>query len=527
MVLATISLKEDYWEDFELQEDDIEFLYAHLLDTETPLTPQELIVALVEDRIIREQKQVEEKRLAGGSVFLPQEQYVSGQKIVFPSLDWREAEVIGIRAGHNPDLGDFSVIQVQFENGEEREFAAGLADHALNNPYERVEEEEGPSAQSILDAYEDILAKRLEQGLIENDDFVYIAGRWFPRALLVDVNTGHLNLAEAVLDMSGGGPVPTSSLIEQVELPSNENPKLVEFSLDLALQDDPRFDEVGPAGQVWWYLQRLEPESVREIPEQLRYREVEYDREILSPEMLDLEVRLDDELTPMGTPALADEEVTIQLLYPHWRVGALPLTHRIRSFFPTAYDAPRILFTLVDGESGEKFPGWVVRDGNYVTGLDNLYRQYELMPGSSLLVKRGKRPGEVIVKVDAQRSRRDWVRTVLVGADGGVVFATLKQVVSATYDERMGIMVPDVNAMDNVWAQRRKQPPPFERVVADIARELTKLNPQNHVHLTELYAAVNLVRRVPPGPIMALLDSRPWFVHVGDLHFRFDDSASA
>jgi len=52
----------------------------------------------------------------------------------------------------------------------------------------------------------------------------------------------------------------------------------------------------------------------------------------------------------------------------------------------------------------------------------------------------------------------------------------------------------------------------------DVARELTKLNPQNHVHVTELYAAVNLLRRVPPGPIMALLASRPWFVHVGN-HF--------
>ena len=527
MVLATLSVKDDYWDDFELQDDDIEFLYGHLLDTETPLTPQELITSLVEDRIQRELKQIEEKRLAGGNVYLPQEQYALEERVVFPALDWRQAEVIDSRDGHNPDSGDFSVIKVRFENGEEREFASGLEDHTLNNPYEVAEESDGPTVQSILDEYEDFLVERLEQGLKENDDFVYIAGRWFPRALLVDVNTGHLNLAEAVLDMSGGGPVPTQTLIDQVELPSNENPKLVEFSLDLALQDDPRFDEVGPEGKVLWYLQRLEPESVREIPEQLRYREVEYDRDILSPEMLALESRLDDELSPNGDPAADDESVQIHLLYPHWRVGALPLTHRIRSFFPTAYDAPRILFTLVDGDSGEKFPGWVVRDGSYVIGLDEWYRKYELIPGSTILVQRGNRPGEVIVKVESQRSRRDWVRTVLVGADGGVVFATLKQVVSATYDERMGVMVPDVNALDSVWEKRKKQPPPFERVVADVARELTKLNPQNHVHVTELYAAVNLVRRVPPGPIMTLLDSRPWFVHVGDLHFRFDDSAGS
>ncbi|MBL7164260.1 MAG: hypothetical protein ISS57_16860 [Anaerolineales bacterium] len=526
MVLASISLKEDYWEDFELQDDDIEFLYSHLLDTETPLTPQELIVALVEDRIQRELKQVEEKRLSGGSVYLPQEQYALKQKVVFPTLDWRQAGVIGTRDGHNPDMGEFSVIQVRFDNGEEREFAAGLDDHLLNNPYE-LPDEDGPTSQSILNTYEDILVQRLEQGLVENDDFVYIAGRWFPRTLLVDVNTGHLNLAEAILDMSGGGPVPTSALLEQVELPSNENPKLVEFSLDLALQEDARFDEVGSAGKVLWYLLRSEPEGVRETPVQLRYREQEHDRSILTSEMLDLENRLDDELSPVGEPASGDEGVAIHLLYSHWRVGTLPLTHGVRPFFPTAYDAPRILFMLVDGESGEKFPGWVVSKGGYVFGLEEWYRKRELMPGSAVWVQRGSQPGEVIVKVEAQRSRRDWVRTVLVGADGGIVFATLKQVVSAAYDERMGIMVPDVNAMDDVWAKRQKQSPPFERVVVDVARELTKLNPQNHVHVTELYAAVNLVRRVPPGPIMALLASRPWFVHVGDLHFRFDDSAGS
>jgi hypothetical protein len=73
----------------------------------------------------------------------------------------------------------------------------------------------------------------------------------------------------------------------------------------------------------------------------------------------------------------------------------------------------------------------------------------------------------------------------------------------------------------------QKERPPFERVVVDIVRELTKLNPQGHVHASELYASVNVVRRCPPGPILALLVSRPWFVHVGDLHFRFDDSEQA
>ena len=179
---------------------------------------------------------------------------------------------------------------------------------------------------------------------------------------------------------------------------------------------------------------------------------------------------------------------------------------------------------LVDGDTGEKFPGWVVREQGYVFGLEQWYRDRGLMPGSTVRVSRGKNPGEVIVQADTQRSRRDWVRTVLVGSDGGVVFAMLKQVVTAAYDERMAIAVPDVGLLDDLWAKRKLKQPPFERIVVDMVRELTKLNPQNHVHVIELYAALNLVRRCPPGPILSLLASRPWFAHVGDLHFRFYDS---
>ena len=146
------------------------------------------------------------------------------------------------------------------------------------------------------------------------------------------------------------------------------------------------------------------------------------------------------------------------------------------------------------------------------------------MPGSLVRVRRGNDPGKVLVSADSRRSSREWIRTVLIGSDGGTVFAMLKQVVTAAFDERMAIKIPDVDALDLVWKKMRKERPPFERVVVDIVRELTKINPQGHVHASELYAAVNVVQRCPPAPILALLASRPWFVHVGDLHFRFDDS---
>ena len=529
MVVALLSLREDYWETFELLGEDREFLYSHLLDTETPLTTPELLAALVKERIQREKLAIEQQRRSGDDVYIPKEIHQCDQHLVFPALNWRRGQVKEIRPGHNPDLGEFQVIQVVFADGEIKEFASALSDHPLNDPPPIETEEPNLDQAAVLETYGESLQERLEADLLKDPDFVRIAGRWFPRALLVDINAGHLNLAEAVLDIAAGGPLPTTTLLEQVGLSTDVNSKLVEFSLDLALQEDPRFDEVGPAGEVLWFLNRLEPEAVLQIPHWLRYHEIEYDPSLLTDDMLNLERKLDDELSHLIIPksAAAVNEVQIPLIFPHWRAGTLPLSGRIRHLFPTAYETPRIRFTLVDGDTGQKFPAWVARQHRYVLGLREWYDARGLMPGSQVRVRRSPNPGEVIIQCDTQRGARDWIRTVLVGSDGGIVFAMLKQIVTATYDERMAVAIPDVEAIDQVWKQSQKERIPFERTVVNTVRELSKLNPQSHVHASELYAAINIVRRCPPGPILALLASRPWFIHVGDLHFRFDDSEKA
>jgi hypothetical protein len=421
-------------------------------------------------------------------------------------------------------MGDFQVIRVKFDNQETREFASNIQDHILNQPQEISVTETSLDIDMVLSNFGEKLLGIIDAELVKNQEFVRIAGKWFPRALLVDINVGHLNLAEAILDMAGGGPLATKALLDQVGLTSNTNSKLLEFSLDLALQEDPRFDEVGPAGETFWFLNRLEPESVLQVPISLRYQPLEYDASILTEEMLELERRLDDELSSLPGKYPATNEVQLTLMYPHWRAGTLPLTPRINHLFPTAYEAPRIRFQLVDGDTGQKFPGWVVRKNHYVFGLKEWYKTHGLMPGSLIHVKRGKIPGEAIVQCDSQRGTREWVRTVLIGSDGGIVFAMLKQIVTAAYDERMAIAIPDPDELDVAVKQIQKDRLPFEKIVVNTVRDLVKLNPQSHVHATELYATVNIIRRCPPGPILSLLASRPWFIHVGDLHYRFDDS---
>lgn len=511
----------DYWTDIQITPQDIEFLHNHLFELETPLTVRELVAVFVNERIRAERFAVQERRQAGGKTYFPRESYQVGEDLIFPALNWKHGKVTAVRAGTNPEMGPFDVLTVDLGNGSERLFASNLPNHSLNDQPVTVEEKEF-DVDAILGEHGAALEKKIEAALEEGDEIVRIAGRWFPRALLVDVNVGHLNLAEAVLDMAGGEPLPTSALLKDVALPEGVNPKLAEFSLNYALQEDERFDEVGPAGEVLWCLRRLEPEEVREVPLHLRYTPVEYDRAALTSQMLNLEAQLDDELSEFQAPPNTDvKEVTVSLIYPHLRTGTLPLSARVRPFFPTAYESPRVRFTLVDGRTKQRMPGWVVREHGYVFGLREWYKANDLMTGSLVRIRRGENPGEVIIEAKTYRSTKDWVRTVIVGADGGMVFALLKQPVSAEFNDRMAFAIPSMEAVDQLWLLDRKRP--FEKLVSDMIREISKLAPQGHVHAQELYSAVNIVRRVPPGPLFALLASKPEFTHIGDLYFRLSE----
>ncbi len=518
---SAFSLPADYWSKLQITKQDVESLNTYLFEAETPLTARDLTSIFVTARVKAEKQAQAAKRQAGGKTYLPKDKYQTGDELVFPALDWIKGKVTATRAGVNPEATTFDVITVGMEDGSQRMFAAGLEEHALNQEPTSSNEEDDLNPETVLEDFGSEIEKKLDIAFAQDDGLVNIAGRWFPSGLLVDINEGQLNLAEAVLDMAQGEPQPTSALLKDVELPAGINLKLAEFSLNHALLEDGRFDEVGPAGQILWCLRRLEPDGVREVPSSLRYTKIEFDRSLLDDAMTKLEAQLDDELTePDGIDRKEIKEVTISLIYPHLRAGTLPLSERTKTLFPTAYESPHVRFTLVDARSAVKMPAWVVRKDHYVFGLREWYKSHQLIPGSLVTIKRGQKPGEVIVEARTQRSSKDWIRTLIVGADGGLVFAMLKQPITAEFNDRMAIYVPDFHALDPLWEKQR----PFEDLVIMVMREITKLNPQGHVHAQELYAAVNLVRRVPPAPLFALLASQPKFVHVGDLHFRLEEN---
>jgi hypothetical protein len=510
------------WGDaFTLNDSDIEFVNNLLLEEGAPVESERLAVA-----VIRERLQTDAKRRAklnpDDTIYLPRLAYQVGQHLVFPMLGFARGTVLAVRNGENPELGTFDVIRVQTD-GTEREFAARLESHKYNSiPLETLMGASERTPEEIFQEHGASILKALIAKLDKNPDIAKIADRWFPRSLLTEISSGHLNLAEAVLDVASGGPLPTPALLEHLELPANVDARLAAFSLEYALYQDERFDEVGPAGEMAWFLKRLEPPEVIFPPRRLAY-EPEGAAAPLSEPLQVLARELDDEWAPADLPPEDAAEVSLVLTFPHWRVGTLPLTQRLGAIFPHAHQAVRIRFEFVDAENGERFPGWVVSPYRYVFGLAEWYPKKGLLPGAILRVRKGDRPDQVVLEAATRRPAREWVRTATAAANNRLAFTMQKQAVAVEYDEQSVIAVDDPRAVDELWLRANEQKTGLETLVADVFRELAKLNPQSTVHARTLYHAVNVVRRLPPSPVFLELMKRPYYSYVGDLYYRFDE----
>jgi len=512
-----------YWTNgFQVTRADIEYLFAQFLEDETPLSIRDLALRLIQHRLAQEEDNLR-KQIARGEIFQPKGAYAIGQELLFPAFEFAVGKVIGERGGQNPDYGDFTVIEVEFEDKRRREFASQLQKpHALN-----MEDANGKqfhtaatmTAEEIYAQHGEQIAEELEARLVDEDDAIYFGGKWFLRSLLANVNVGHLHLAEAILDINEGGPLSPAIILNDLDLAKEVPPALREFSLNVAMANDERFDEVGPAGEVMWYLKRLEPPEVLTTPQRLIYQPLDYDHGLLSDELLMLERELDDEFSPLEPPAKRPGEATLTLIYPHRRAGTLPLTSRVQALFPTAFDTRRIRITLVDGQTGQEFAGWVVREDKYVYGLDDFYRRYRLPVGAFVTVRSTEDPTRLIIDFEAHRPRTEYIRLVIPN-EGRLTFANFKRSIGAGYDELLILGAEDLEGVDAIGATARDRRRSLFDIMRDLIPELARLNPQNAVHAKTLYSAVNVIRRCPPGPIFAALVARPEFAHVGGPYWR-------
>ncbi|MGB1288287.1 MAG: hypothetical protein ACPG7F_17260, partial [Aggregatilineales bacterium] len=344
------------FQQFNITTADIEYISNLMLEEEMPMSGKEIAKHLIE-RQINAEKAAFEARYEDTRVYNPTDSYEIGERLIFSTMSFATATVAEVRNGENPDYGDFRVIAVEFDDSKHnqgdsyREFAAALTiEHKLSDTSTESAFEAGESlnADDVLASDYDTIMRTLYRALQERNELTRVGDKWFVKELLLDMDVGTMHLAEAILDMNGGGPLLAKDIIGQIGAVGTSPMPLQEFSLNLALNNDDRFDEVGPAGEVLWYLRRMEPAAVRETPELLEYFEITYDEDLLSDEQFELETELDDEHTPIDFSGNLNKATTV-LLYPHRRAGTLPMNAKIRQIFPSAR-TPRIYVDLIDSE---------------------------------------------------------------------------------------------------------------------------------------------------------------------------------
>jgi len=509
-----------YWvSDFKIEDSDIEKLYNHFLEVEQPQTAGQIAPVIVAYRVAEERNRIK-KLLKGRAVYQPKNRHEVGDKLVFPVLKYAHGNVQSTREGYDPRYGQYIVISVEID-GKSRNFASSLpGEHHLNledgvtfDPVADVDLDE------LTELYGQMVSDKVTAALADRSEFVRLGNRWFVRDLMAEVNIGHLHLAEAVLEVNEGGPLPPEEIIVHLDMDPGLDPEVRLFSLNSALIKDDRFDEVGRPGQVAWYLRRLEPEAVRVVPERLRYKTVSYDKAILSPQLLLLERELDDEWSDLE-PTLTVQPTIMSLTYPHRWAGTLPLSSRIRPLFPTAA-AARQRVLLIDEQSDEEVVGWVIQENRYIYGLGDWYKQHGIPVGGFITLKPGPEPGVILLDYDRRRPKREWVRLVTV-TDGQLEFELERRNVGCGYDDLLIVGTDYVSAVDALARRYESNQYSISAILIAIFPHLAKLTPQETVHTKTLYSAINMVRRIPPGPLFAELIKHPAFQPVGDHYWHFD-----
>lgn len=512
---------------FSIGASDIDGITNLLLDKETPLSAVQLATEIIKKREGNLRQQLQEQ-YQGTKLYRPADSYAIGDRLTFSQFDYATATIVRLRTGLSTDQRPIKIAAVSFDkdsrnqtNGQ-REFVIEYsAEHPLNDHDLNRRPSQVDTNYTIDDILNDPLTTIVEQvndALERNSDLVRLAGAWFVRELMVDVDIGHLHLAEAVLDMHEGGPLQTERILDEIGGLGAAPTPLQVFSLNYAMNQDERFDEVGPAGQVLWHLTRLLPRLVRQVPAILAYQPISYDRGLLTGEMRQLEYDLDDEHSPITSPPPKDE-VMLTLTYPHRRVGTLPINSETKYIFPDA-KTPRIAITIVDAIDKQEFPCWVVHEFKYVFGLAPIFQKHHLPVGAYVYLNPTNDASRIEIEFDDYRPRTEWIPLVERTEGDRLRLKTAKRAIGADYDEHIIVGVSNLPEVDKLGKDIQVKQVTLTELLRSLVAELSRQNPQGAVHSKVLYSTLNIMRRCPPGPMFATLMSTPEFEYVGGNYWR-------
>ncbi|MCK7519189.1 MAG: hypothetical protein MZV64_16440 [Ignavibacteriales bacterium] len=165
-----------------------------------------------------------------------------------------------------------------------------------------------------------------------------------------------------------------------------------------------------------WFLRRLEPADVLQVPLYLHSETTLHLPQDLPEDTLKMIAGLNDELTydqDISEEFTKAKSTEIALIYPHWRAGSLPLTPSTYKVISLSLETERVMFSLMDDQTGEMFKAWIDRPHFYITGLRNWYKSQNLMPGSIVELVSTNDPAVVRIRPQKKRTNKEWLKTLL------------------------------------------------------------------------------------------------------------------
>lgn len=517
---------EAHWRDeFEVTDEDLDLVTGVILDSGQP-QPVEALASAVMLRRIQQEREAVARQATSGEVYQPRGTYEVGQSLVFSALDFVRGEVVGRREGTNPKYGTFDVVRVAFEDGSEREFAAGLdIAHPLNRPTEELIGGGDPdlSDADIVSAYDAYASGKLQLALGEREEFVEFSDRWFLRELLPEITVGHLNLAEAAIDVAGH-PLAAAEMLRDLEVGTGTEAAQL-FALNSALAQDERFDNVGSPERPVWYLRALEPEALHSPPAVLENGIGAVSGEYVGLTMLDLVEAIGDELDEVPS-AIARESQSVECVvtFPHLHAGTLPFPGQFLEGL-AASDAAYLSIDLVDENRDERFQAWVVPALRYIAGLEAWYQRVGMVVGGQVTLRRSQDLGTFSIAVEPARDMgSNWVRSAQV--TDGELHLQLRPPrglnVRVGTDADAFIDVPEPEAIAEFMASEEQQAVSIGDLVRAAFHHLAGLTGSGFAHAKAIHSVANLIHRTGAVPVFAELTRQACFDPLGQGLWAYD-----
>ncbi len=537
MRLGTLTSR--YWQDFKLAEGELEFLSELLIEEESPLRVESLARRLMERRV-GEEKAAWDDRESKGLIYQPREAYAQGDRLVFSALGDAAGTVVGLRPGRHPDYAPFDVIQVKMEgDGEVREFASNLSQpHALN--FIAVDEDEDLGlddmaglSRRLLERYGQYVIPVLLERLRESPEFVSFGEEWFLRGFLLSIEQGHLNLAEAVLDLAGGF-ASSQEILDILEVPKEGGRAVQMFSLNYALATDEqgRFEFAGTEGRIEWCLPRVA--QTRPLRFQKGPREISRDH------LVDEAVEILRASSPNNGAAKTIQRWSHVLTFYDWYWGHLPYDKGASNLLvrPLFEDQRCTRLRLRFARDDETFPVILYYPTDRQMGwwgsaeLRAFFEAKELAPGGTVVIEHtADSESTGLYEIDYYPAPGTRLEMLDYEESGQPVFRRIA--VRCEIDEEMSLPRSRFSALETLKlldeterrATRSLLAAGFQRVAEKMLRGLGIVY---RASLNDLLVATNIERPLPGTILRAVFeqDAYPCFYQDVDGYYVYDPSRS-